>query len=105
MPLRARSRWRRQSERPPRENVPGTHQRQLKGGVAVGGLEVTAEQHLECLAGIADLLGGAGEVGHAADARADHRGQQRLLTREMAVERAHPQAGVGGDLLHLSLVP
>jgi hypothetical protein len=64
--------------RPARGNPAGAEQRELEG-VALGGPQVAAQQCLERLAGIPDLLGFAGEVSQVLEAPADDGGQQRIL--------------------------
>jgi hypothetical protein len=48
--------------------------------------QVAAKKRLERLAGILDLLGGAGEIGQVLEAPADDGGQQRFFGREVAVQ-------------------
>ena len=74
---------------------------------AVGGLQLDRgrEEAGEAVPGVGRLEGPLGRLGELGEARVDDRVDERVLRREVAVQRAHPDARAARDLVHADVEP
>ncbi len=86
-------------------SVARAHQRVLSRRVGGSDLRTLAHdvgEHLEGFA-VRPLDAGLGHREDVLELALDHRHHQRVLGREVAIERADTQAGARGDVIHLGL--